>query len=142
VLNDVERRRFLVDPAREDAVPAAVGLLDVELEEGAGQLLLLPRSGRLARAQAHDHVLPADRLAGMQRDTLHDPVALVEDAEHGNPLRHRRHAALAGCGRHHLARGRQRRVVLLVAAIARGKRQQRQQRSSERLHAWSGIHGS
>ena len=87
VLDHVERRQFLVNPARKDAVPALVGLLDVELDERAGQLLFLPRRGRLARAKAHDRVLPPHRLAGLERDVLDDAVALVEDPEHGDALR-------------------------------------------------------
>jgi len=31
----------------------------------------------------------------MKRDILHDAVALVEDAEHRDALRHRRHSGLA-----------------------------------------------
>ena len=52
VLDDVERRRFLVEPAGEDPLPVPVGPLHIELDEGAGQLLRLPRRGRLAGAQA------------------------------------------------------------------------------------------
>jgi hypothetical protein len=95
VLDDVERRRFLVKPAGKNPVPALVGLLHVDLDERTGQLLLLPRCSRLARAQPHDDVLPAHRLARVQRDILDDAVALVEDAEDGYALRHRSHAALA-----------------------------------------------
>jgi hypothetical protein len=75
----------------------AVGLLHVELDECAGQFLIFPGCRRLAGTQAHDHILPPHRLAGVKRNVLHDPVTLVEDAEHSHSLRHRRHAALP-CG--------------------------------------------
>jgi len=71
-----------------------VGLLHIDLDERAGQLLLLPRSRRFAGPKPHDNVLPSDRLPRMKRDVLDDTVALVEDAEHGGALRHRCHAAL------------------------------------------------
>jgi hypothetical protein len=78
VLDDVERRRFLVEPAREGALPLAVGPLDIELHERPGQLLELPRRRRLACAQAHDRVFDAHRLAGAHGEVADDPVALVQ----------------------------------------------------------------
>jgi hypothetical protein len=95
MLNHVERRRLLVKPPGEDPLPFLVRLLDVELNEGAGQLLFLPRRARLTGAQTNNHVLPSDRLPGMKRDVLDDSVALVEDAKCGRPLRHGRYAALS-----------------------------------------------
>jgi hypothetical protein len=144
VLDDVERRRFLVEPAREDAVPAAVGLLDVELDEGAGQLLLFPGRGGLAGAQSDDDVLPAHRLTGPESHILHDAVALVEDAQDGHALRHRSHAALPRRGCRNLSAGGGGDVLLrlLFAAPAGSERQRHQQRCSEPPHAYSGIQGS
>jgi hypothetical protein len=142
VLDDVERRRFLVEPPGEDPVPALVGLLHVDLDERAGQLLLFPRRGRLARPQPYDDVLPAHRLAGVERDILDDAVALVEDAEHGDALRHRRHAALAVGGRGGLPRRRQGLVGRLAALPARGERKRSDQGYDGCLHAYSGIQGS
>jgi hypothetical protein len=98
VLDNVERRRFLVEPAGENPAPLLVRLLDVDLDERARQLLLFPRRRRLAGAKPHDHVLPANRLAGVQGHCLDNAVALVEESEHGNPLRHRRDPAFAICG--------------------------------------------
>jgi hypothetical protein len=95
VLNDVERRRFLVQPARESALPALVRLLHVELDECAGQFFVFPRRRCLARAQPHDHVFPAHGLAWVKRDILDDAVALVENAKHRDALCHRRHSTLA-----------------------------------------------
>jgi hypothetical protein len=142
VLDDVERRRFLVDPAGKHPFPLLVGALDVDLDKGAGQLLLLPWCGRLARPQADHQVFPPRGLAGVKRDILHDPVALVEDRKHRDPLRHRRHSALPCRGRRNIARGGDRSILLLAAAAARSKRKCNQQRCGESQHAYSGIHGS
>jgi hypothetical protein len=90
MLDDVERRAFLVQPARKHALPRAAWLLYVELDEGTGEPLILPRRGRVARAQADHRVAEANRLAGFQRDVADDAVALVEQPEHRDPLGHRR----------------------------------------------------
>ena len=66
VLDHVERRRFLVQPAREHPPPALVAALDVDLDEAAGQPLILPRRGLFAGAQADDDIAPLGRLAGAQ----------------------------------------------------------------------------
>jgi hypothetical protein len=142
VLDDVERWRFLVQPAGEYSCPAFVGALDVDLDEGASQFLDLPRRRRLAGPQADDHVLPPRRLTGVKRDVLDDAVALVEDAEHRDALRHWRHAALASGGRRDLASGRRRRVLRLIALAARNERERSQQRGGSCPHAYSGIQGS
>jgi hypothetical protein len=142
VLDDVQRRRFLVEPAGESAVPAPIGLLHVELDERAGQLLVLPWSSRLAGAQPDDDVLPPHRLAGMKRDVLDDPVSLVEDSKHRDPLRHRRHSALTIGGRPDLLARRQWRIRLLGALAASGQREHDQQRCNKGTHLYSGIQGS
>jgi len=59
----------------------------------------------------------------VQRDILNDAVALVEDAQHRDALRHRRHAAFPVRGRSDLAPGLRR---LLLAASATGKRGRKQ----------------
>ncbi len=89
MLDDVERRSLLVEPAREDPLPAALGIADVELDEGARQRLHLPGRGRLAGAQPDDRIPHPDRLAGLEGQRARDPVALVEKPDHGHPLRHR-----------------------------------------------------
>jgi hypothetical protein len=144
VLDDVERRRFLVQPAREHSAPAPVGALDIELDECAGQRLAFPRRGRLAGPQADDDVLDPHRLAGLQGDVADDAVALVQQPEHGDPLRHRRDPRLApgrgrDAGRHRLAV----RFLLgrLVAAAAGGAERQQHQWSKGGAHAQSGIQG-
>jgi hypothetical protein len=142
MLDDVERRRFLVEPAREDPVPAPVRLLDVDLDERASQLFLLPWRRRLARAKANDHVLPAHRLTRVKGNRLDDAVALVEHSQHRDTLRHWRDSALAVRGRGGLLGPRQRRVLAFLALAARDERKRGQQRSGERAHAYSGIQGS
>jgi hypothetical protein len=140
VLDHVERRRFLVEPAGEDASPLPVRSLDVDLHESAGQLFLFPRRRCLAGAQAHDHVLPARRLAGVKRDILHNPVPLVEDAKHRDALRHWRDSSLVASrpGRIFRRRGR---ILRHVAAVTSGERE-REQQNGRPLHDYSGIQGS
>jgi hypothetical protein len=117
--------------------------MHVDLDERAGKLLRLVGRGRFARAQAHDDVLPPYRLARAQGDVLDDAVALVEDSEDRDALRHGRDPALPGrrCRRIYRCT-RRRRILLLLAAAARGQRQRNQQRCRKSLHAYSGIHGS
>jgi len=95
-----------------------VGLLNVDLDERAGELLLFPRRCRLARPQAHDHVFPADRLAGVKSHVLDYAVPLVENAQDGGTLRHRGHSALPVRGRGGLTRRGQGRIRLWLALAA------------------------
>ena len=126
MLDDVERRRFLVQPAGKDPLRAAVGALHIDLHERAGQFLFLPRRGRLARAQVNHHVLPPRRLAGPQGDIPDDAVALVEHPEHRDALGHRRDPGLILVGaRGPAARGR--RILVLSAAAASGEAEREQQ---------------
>jgi hypothetical protein len=145
VLDNVQRRRFLVQPAREDAAIAVLRvarLLDVELDEGAGQLLRLPRCRRLAGAQAHDRVADAHRLAGPQRQVLEEAVALVEEAQDRDPLPHRRRPRHLGGDRlRDVDRARSAiavRGALPAALAAAGKdekgREAEQQRPPPRTH--------
>jgi hypothetical protein len=142
MLDDVERRRFLVQPAREDPLPLAVGAFDVDLDEGACQRLVLPRRGGLAGAQPDDDVLDPHRLAGPQRDVADDPVALVQQAEDGDPLRHRRHPCLPAGGLRgvdgHRTPGRL--ALRILAALAAAERQQ-DRCHYDRAHAQSGVQG-
>ena len=136
MLDDVERRRFLVEPAGENAAELAVRAAHVELDEGPGQLLGLPRRGRLAVAQPHDHVADPDGLAGPEREIALDAVALVEQAEHRDPFGHGRGAGgelLDGLG--HVDRLVLDRGVILAAALsapgrAGGEREQRREASA------------
>jgi hypothetical protein len=116
--------------------------VDVELDEGAGQLLLFPRGGLLARAEADDRVLPADRLTRPKGHVLDDPVALVENPQHRDALGHRSHSALPGRGHRDLLVRRSRRILLLRALAAGGERKRDEERSGELRHFYSGIQGS
>jgi len=71
-----------------------VRLLHVHLHESTCELLRFPGRRRLAGAQSHDYVLPASRLARVERDVLNDTVALVEDAENSDSLTHGRDTPL------------------------------------------------
>jgi hypothetical protein len=77
----------------------------------------------------------------MKRDVLDDSVALVEDAKHGDALRHWRHRS-AACGEARLPGTWKRHILLLIALAARGERERDQQRCGGLLHAYSGIQGS
>jgi hypothetical protein len=78
----------------------------------------------------------------MKRDVFDDSVALVEYAEHRNPLRHRGDAGLARPRRRgDVANGPSLRVLLL-AAVAACKRQRNEKRKGCSAHAYSGIQGS
>jgi hypothetical protein len=80
MLDHVERGRFLVQPAREDALPALVGAFDIKLHVSTGQLFQFPRGGGFAGAKPYDSVLEANCLAGLDRYVADDSVALIEHA--------------------------------------------------------------
>jgi hypothetical protein len=80
-------------------------------------------------------------LAGLQRDVLNDAVALVENSNHCDALRHRRDTALPGCGRRSPDRA-ELGCILLAILPARGQRERDQQRCRKLSHAYSGIQGS
>jgi hypothetical protein len=99
VLDDVQRRSLLVQPAREDPLPAPLRVADVELDEGAGELLHLPGRGRLAGSKPDDCVADADRLARLQSQLPVGDVALVEELEDGDPFGHRSRSGSDGGNR-------------------------------------------
>jgi hypothetical protein len=126
VLDDVQRRRFLIQPARKDPLELVLGIGDVHLDEGARQLLGLPRRGPLAGLQPDDDVVDANGLAGAQRQVPRNAVALVEQPQHRFALRHRRRPGrqLRRRGPHRLGRGLRivGRIALVAGARATGKR--------------------
>ena len=150
MLDDVERRSLLVQPAREDPLPAALRVADVELDEGAGQLLNLPGGRRLAGAEPDDRVADPDRLARLQGQRAGDSVALVEQAEHGDTLRHRSGArGDRGDGLRNVDRARLApRLAVAVgigagAAAAGAEGGEKDEGGAEREpHARSGVHAS
>jgi hypothetical protein len=150
VLDDVERGSLRVEPAREGSAPLALGIAHVELDEGSGELLDLPRGGGLAGPQAYDRVADADRLARLHRKVAGDAVALVEEAEHGDPLGHRSRAGRERRdGLRHVDRARLAgglavavRVGLLSSAPAGGEEGERREGCGRPAHAWSGAHAS
>jgi hypothetical protein len=151
MLDDVERRRLLVEPAREDSVEGALRVGDVQLDEGAGQLLDLPGRGRLAGAEANDDVADAQRLARLHRQVALDAVAFVEEADHRDPLRHRRRPRrFAGHRLGHVDRldlGRRLAVALPLGRTLRPaggerRRQDEDGTGGDTAHASSGVQAS
>jgi hypothetical protein len=130
VLDHVERRRFLVQPAGKNPPPFLVRPLDVDLDESPGKLLGFPRRGRLAGAEADDHVLPSRRLAGVKRHILDNSIALVEDSDDRHPLRHRSDPRLVRL--HRGSPGIGLGIALLAAAPAGAKRQHQARRDRQR----------
>ena len=151
MLDRVERRSLLVEPAREDPLELALRIADVELDEGAGQLLRLPGRGRLAGAEPHDGVADPHRLAGPELEIARDAVALVEKADDRDPLRHRRGAGgdrghrLGNVDRPRLLIGRLLALVLgpTIAAGEQGQAGEEESRFRPgQDHSWPGVQAS
>lgn len=121
-------------------MPALVGLQHVELQESAGQLLILPGRGGLAGTEADDRVLHADRHARLHPDVADDAVSLVEERDDRDALRHRRHVRVLARACPHLWKLDAIALVFVLALAACGK-QQRQQRAGNggASHAQSGV---
>jgi len=144
MLDDVERRALLVQPARKYPSNASIALRDVELDKRTGQPLILPRCACFARAQTNHCVAHPDRLSGAKREVADNPVALVEQPEHRDPLGHR------GDPSHRLDRARNiDRHCLAFIVVARRRfalvapadqQQQRRDRDIKRAHVQSGFH--
>jgi hypothetical protein len=111
VLDNIQRRAFFIQPAREKPPPDPIGLLDIDLDKRAGEFFLLPRRCVLTGAQPHNDVAQADRLPRFQRQFSRNAIAFVQQAKHGDALRHWRGALGLidiGCcvDRHHVRRCR------------------------------------
>jgi hypothetical protein len=141
VLDDVERRRLLIDPAGEYAPPLPIAALDLKLEEGSRELLALPGRRRLARQQPDDGVFQPHRLSRPHCQIAHDPVALVENADHRDSLGHRSDPGF-GSGEH-IGALRLFRLLLgrLVAAATRENERKRDHQRSRSHRDYSGIQG-
>jgi hypothetical protein len=129
MLDDVERRRFLVNPTGEHPPPARIRLLNVELKESAGKLFILPRRGRFTSAQAHDHIFYANRHSGLHLKIPDDAVALVEQADHRDPVLHRCDADLLPGTGGRFGKLDPVALVLVLAALAAGREKQPEQRT-------------
>ena len=105
-------------------MPALVRPLHVKLYEGAGQLLVFPRRGRLASAQAHDRVVHPNRLARLQSQIPDYAVALVEETEHRDALGHGGDARLLARARVGAGQARAIGFLRLIAAAAACQEQQ------------------
>jgi len=104
VLDHVERRRVLEQPARKDAFPGRIGagrgaFGDQHLNEGPGFGRHFPRRGALAGREPDDHIADPLRFARLDLDVLGKVVALVEQAELGDAFLTRRAEALVGADR-------------------------------------------
>jgi hypothetical protein len=66
-----------------------IGAECIGLDEGACELLLLPRRGDLASAQMDDEIADPHRLAGLESDIAGNAVALVQHSHHGDAIGHR-----------------------------------------------------
>jgi len=153
VLDHVEARRVLEQPARKDAAPfrlrIGVGALEyVDLDESPRLGRLFPWRGALASGQTDHDIADAAGFAGRHFQIAADVVALVEQAEHSHALFHRRADAAVryrrrtragellgnfGCFGFGLGR---------FAGARREQRDQQQDReSAARFHA-SGVHAS
>jgi len=91
VLHHIAVGARLEQPAGKDAVPFIVaGFLHVGLNECAGFRRAFPRGGLFAGAQPDDDGAHAQRLPRFHGEIAGEPVALVEEADDGDALRHGR----------------------------------------------------
>jgi len=90
MLDDVERRGFLVQPARKDPLEDILRIAHIDLHECAGQRLRFPGRRRFAGTQADDHVADPERLARLHRQVARNAVALVQQPDDGDAFGHRR----------------------------------------------------
>ena len=106
-----------------------------------------------AGAQADDRAADADAFSRLQRNVADQPVAFIEQAEHGDTLFHRRHAGIGIVGtggraclgkRARVGWRRRRSLCLAITSGQRTKRQRytqgEQPWSGRAAHALSGVH--
>jgi hypothetical protein len=118
--------------------------LPVNLNKGSRELFGFPRRARFAGLQTHRDVLDPHRLAGTQGQVADDAIALVQQTQHRNPLRHRRHAGNISGGAGNVDRNRLIPFPFeLAGAIAARKQENRNGKEDQRpRHAYSGFHAS
>jgi len=97
------------------------------LQESASQLFILPRRSRFTSAQADDHILYANRHSGLHPEIADDAVALIEQADHRDPVLHRCNADLLPGTGGSLGKLDPVALVLVLAALATGREKQREQ---------------
>jgi len=149
MLDDVQRRRLLEQPAGEHLAPVwSRGVLDHDLHECARQLVGFPIGRRLAGFKLDDEITDADALTWLQLQVTRQAVALVEDTQRGNPLRHGRVTFLGLNERFDLRAGF-RRGLCWRSEIANDRRGHGNSHSREQhandgrpLHPASGVHAS
>jgi hypothetical protein len=159
MLHDIAIGPVAEQPAGKGAAPFIVGAAaDVQLHEGAGFLDILPGRGRLARQQPHDRIAHAQRLARLHGKVAGQAVALVQQADDGRALGHRRaghHPIVGGANGRALDLDRagpigRRQGVVIAACRDRQDAGQRDQARKDRrenprrapAHAASGLHAS
>jgi hypothetical protein len=124
-----------------------MGIADEDLDEGAGQLLRLPRRRRLAGAQPDDDVLHPERLARLHDEVAREAVALVQKADHRHAVLHRSRAR--GLGDDGLRDVDDRRLAPalpagrpLLAGAQRGEARRDRRETAGASHALSGVQAS
>jgi hypothetical protein len=89
-----------------------------------------------------DRVARADGLPRLQPEIMDDPVALVEEADDGDPILHRGQPGLVAL--QHLAGVRRLQLLLVTALFLPARRQRQCQRSRNdrrEAHSYSGVQG-
>jgi len=100
VLHDVAVWPFAEQPAGKVAPPFAVrAAAHVQLHESAGFLDIFPWRAGFAGLKPHDRIAHAQGFARLHRQVAGQAVALVEQADHGHPVRHRRAGQGGGVAR-------------------------------------------
>ncbi|KMS58705.1 hypothetical protein V473_02890 [Sphingobium cupriresistens LL01] len=99
MLHDIAVGPFAEQPAGKSASPLAIGATaHVQLDESAGFLHIFPWRAGFARLQPHDRIAHAQRFARLHGEVAGQAVALVEQADDGVALRHRRGAGQRAAG--------------------------------------------
>jgi len=153
VFDHVERRRVLEQPAGKDLAPRerladAGAFLHPDLDKGAGFGRVFPRQGLLAVGELDDDIADPARFAGFHHQILREVVALVEQAERGDPVldrgaeiafhRARRRSAAGEAGRNLCRLGR---GIALLAATGEGQRREGEAGKGTSGEGWRPAHG-